>query len=60
MGTCAATILHAIALVPQFFLNGYADASAASISAILSAFAIQIRLGMIVFQSYVIKVKKNH
>ena len=39
---CGATILLAIALAPQLFLNGRADACAASISAILRAIAIQI------------------
>ena len=57
---CAATILLAIAFAPQFFLNGCAGTSTTSIVATLSASAIQIRLGMIVFQSNVIKVKKKH
>ena len=39
LGTCAATILLAIALAPQLFLNGCADACTASILAILSAIA---------------------
>ena len=39
VGTCVATILLAIALVPQLFLNSCADACAASIFAILSAIA---------------------
>ena len=48
VGTCAAiieaqawsaTILLAIALAPQLFLNGCADACAASILAILNAIA---------------------
>ena len=39
LGTCAATISLAIARVPQLFLNGCADARAASILAILSAIA---------------------
>ena len=56
VGSCGATVLLAIALAPQLFLNGCADACAASILAILSASAIQIQLGMIVFQSNVIKV----
>ena len=60
MGTCAATILLPMALALQLFSKGYADACAASISAILSAIAIQIRLGMIVFQSFVIKLSKKH
>ena len=73
MGTCAAiiavqacgaAILLAIALVPQLFLSGCADACAASILAILST-VVQAqfkycRLGMIVFQSNVIKVRKKH
>ena len=50
----------AIALAPQLFLKGCADACAASILAILSASAIQIRFGMIIVQSNVIKVKKKH
>ena len=36
---CGATILLAIALAPQLFLNDCAHATAASISAILSAIA---------------------
>ena len=40
--TCGETILHTIALAPQLFLIGCADACAASIFAILSANAIQI------------------
>ena len=36
---CGATIILAIARPPQLFLNGYADACAASILAILSAIA---------------------
>ena len=36
-GTCAATILLAIALARQLYLNDCADACAASILAILSA-----------------------
>ena len=63
VGTCGATILLAISLALQLFLNDCADACAASILAILSAIALaQIkycRLGMIVFQSNVIKVKKK-
>ena len=39
LGTCAANISLAIALAPQLFLNGCADACAASILAILSAIA---------------------
>ena len=39
MGTCGATILLAIALAPQLFLNGCADTCAASILVILSAIA---------------------
>ena len=39
MGTCGATILLAIALAPQLFLNGCANASAATFLAILSAIA---------------------
>ena len=39
VGTCCATILLAIALAPELFLNGCADACAASILAILSAIA---------------------
>ena len=52
---CGATILLAIPLAQELFLNGCADVCAASILAILSAIAIQIRLGMIVFKSNVIK-----
>ena len=37
VGSCAATILLAIALAPQLFLDGYAEAYTASILAILSA-----------------------
>ena len=58
-----ATILLAIALSLQLFLNGCADACAASILAILSAIALAqfkyCRLGMIVFRSNVLKVKKK-
>ena len=61
--TCSVTILLAIALALQSFLNGCADACAASILAILSAIALAqfkySRLGMIVFKSNVIKVKKK-
>ena len=39
VGTYGATISLAIALAPQLFLNGCADACAASILAILSAIA---------------------
>ena len=39
LGTCAATISLAIALAPQLFLNGCADACTVSILAILSAIA---------------------
>ena len=56
---CGATILLAIALAPQLFLSGCADACAASTLAILSAIAIQLRLEMIVFQLNVIKVEKH-
>ena len=63
LGTCDATILRAIALALLLFLNGCADAFTASILAILSAIGqAQFkynRLGMIVFQSNVIKVKKK-
>ena len=64
MGTCAATVAAqacdaTISLVAQLLLNGCADACAASILAILSAIAIQIRLWMIVFQSTLMKVKKK-
>ena len=41
---CGATISLAIALAPQLFLNGCTDACAASILAILSASASQLRL----------------
>ena len=44
VGTCGATMSLAIALAPQLFLNGCADACAASIFAIVSAIASQIRL----------------
>ena len=44
VGTCGAAISLAISLAPQLFLNGCADACAASILAILSAIASQIRL----------------
>ena len=54
--TCAANISLAIALVPQLFFNDCADASEASISAILSASAIQLRLRIIVFPQLMIKV----
>ena len=43
----------------QLFLNGCADACAASILVILSASASQIRLCLIVLQSNVIKVNKK-
>ena len=60
---CGATILLAIVLAPQLFLNGCSDACAASILAILSAIAqAQFKfctLGMIVFRSNVIKGKKK-
>ena len=63
MDTCAAIILIAIALAPQLFSTGCADACAESILAILSAIAQAqfkcCRLGMIVFQSNAIKVKKK-
>ena len=63
MGTCAATILPAIALAPQLFLSGCADSCAASILSLLNAIArAQFKysvLGMIAFQSNVIKVKKK-
>ena len=67
VGTCAAmiaaqprgaTILLAMVLAPQLFVSGCADACAASILAILSAIQI-LRLGMIAFQSKVIKVQKK-
>ena len=44
------------ALAPQLFLNDCADSCAASFFAFLSAIEIQIRLGLIIFQSTVIKV----
>ena len=60
---CGPTILLAIALAPQSFLNGCADDCVASILAILNAITqAQLkycRSGMIVFQSNVIKVKKK-
>ena len=62
VGTRGATILLAIALAPQLFLNGCTDACTASILAILSAIAqaqVKIRLWMIVFQSSVIEVNKK-
>ena len=63
VGTCAATILLAIALTPQLLLTCYADACAANILTILSAIAQAqfkyCRLGMIAFLSNVIKVKKK-
>ena len=44
VGTCVATILLAIALVPQLFLSSCTDACAASIFAILSAIAqVQVK-----------------
>ena len=46
---CDATILLAIAFALHLFLNGFTEACAASILAILSAIAIQIRSGMILF-----------
>ena len=56
-------ILFAIALAPQLFFNGCADAYVTSISEILSAIARAqfqyCRLSMIVFQSNVIKVKEK-
>ena len=53
-------MLLAIALAPQLFLNDCADACAASTLSYLRAIAIQVhKLGMIVFQSNVIKVKKK-
>ena len=51
VGICAAIILLSIALVSLLFLYGCADTCTVSILAILSASAMQIRLGMIVFQS---------
>ena len=72
MGSCAAimaaqacdkTILLAVALAPQLFLNGCADACVPSILANLSAIAhtqfIYSIFKMMVFQSTVIKVKKK-
>ena len=46
---CGAIISLAIAFASQLFLIGCIDACAASILAILSAIAIQIRLRIIVF-----------
>ena len=63
MGSCGATILLAIVFAQQLFLNGCADACAASILAILSAIAQAqfkyCKLGIIVFQANVIKVKEK-